>query len=195
MRLRLKWAFFAEITQLDKPSCRPHQEALARHYPKAETALRILDRARGINLRFARAAADELWVYAACLSAYQTRNRWCRGEAAVPARFDAPIAPKATMPEYDWRAMRDRIHGIALGAETAAEDAIIDLHDHRLEIINTVDAQASDPSTASARPEPPVVRLAREAANANVLANAASASPCLLSPSVSPALARAMCWR
>ena len=63
--------------------------------------------------------------------------------------------------------MRDRIHGIALGAETAAEDAIIDLHDHRLEIINTVDAQASDPSTASARPAPPVVRLAPEAANAN----------------------------
>jgi hypothetical protein len=165
--LRLKWAFFAEITALTDQAVRSIKKRLLAITGKADAALHILDRARGINLRFARAAGEEFWVYAACLRSYQARNRTCRGGVGIPARFDAPVTATASLPDYDWRTMRDRIHAIALAAETAAEEAILALHDHRLELMHAVDRQALDAGTPSARPAPPVVQLTPEAADAH----------------------------
>ena len=40
-----------------------------------------------------------------------------RGEKNLPARFDQPLELTSPCPDYDWRAMRDKIRAAAQAAD------------------------------------------------------------------------------
>jgi hypothetical protein len=163
----LKSDFYAEITSSTERSVRAIEKRLRAARRSADTAQEALDRAQSINLRFARLAADELWIHTACLRAYHDLNRACRSDTAIPLRFDRPIEPTVTLADYDWRSMRENIRRLLSTAEAAAAATIVMLHDHRLNTIDTIEAHALNGTAPSMRPPPPLVRVIPEGESAN----------------------------
>jgi hypothetical protein len=136
----LKWQFFGRLARLTRRGRARIDQRVRGIDKKGHDALRILDRAQSVMTSFAQRATDHLWAYRATVRDYQFLNRMCRGNNNIPARFDQPLSPDATLPAYDWPAMRDQIRAAVVAATRAADQSSVALDEYRLRVMRDIDS-------------------------------------------------------